>query len=131
VQLYSAVVALWPRGAASEACSGMALGAIIGGCLSSVAFLPLIGLPRLSALAGSLRLACRAGAQLAAGLACRPCAHRRLVGALSRLGRPVGWVVGRLGAPLQRGRRQGRQQGQEQQGRRRGQRAAGGGAVPH
>lgn len=93
VQLYSALVALSPRGALSEACSGMALGAIIGGCLSSVAFLPLVGLPRLVALAGSLRLAARAGSRLAAGLACRPCGHRRLAAALAAAARPLAWAA--------------------------------------
>jgi hypothetical protein len=85
VQLYSSLIALSPRrAAAAEACSGMALGAIIGGCLSSVAFLPLVGLPRLAALSGACRLAAAAGARLGAGLACRPEAHRKLAEALAR-----------------------------------------------
>lgn len=97
VQLYSAIIALAPSRTACEACSGMALGAIIGGCLSSVAFLPLVGMPRLDALVGAARLAAAAALRLAAGLACRPAAHRRLVGALSRVGRPLAWAGARLG----------------------------------
>jgi len=80
----------------------MALGAIIGGCLSSVAFLPLVGLSKLDAVAGSFRLAACAGVRLAAGLACGNGSHRRLAGALRRLGGPVGWVRGRVGAAVRR-----------------------------
>ncbi|GBF87896.1 hypothetical protein Rsub_00608 [Raphidocelis subcapitata] len=92
VQVYCAIVALAPSRPVSEACSGMALGAIIGGCLSSLAFLPLVGIPRLNAIAGAALLAARAGARLAAGLACRPAGHRRLARALGAAAAPVGWA---------------------------------------
>ena len=137
VRVYTALIAARPAGALAEACGGMALGAVLGGVLSSAAFLPLVGLRRLDAAAGGARLALAAGARLAAGLACRPSGHRRLAALLWRArGGPGAWVrgaLGGLGRRLQRRRQArggGRQPPQQQQAPRAAAAAAAGPQQP-